>query len=293
MPAFLTATLALDVHAELGEGPVWDCRTGRLYFVDILSRRVLSTVRTAQSIETFQLDRMVGAAAPAENGDWVLAVEDAFVRLDPGSGAVRPVAPIDHPLAAMRMNDGKCDPSGRFWAGSMAVDERPHAGRLYRLDPDGRVHTMLHDVSISNGLDWSDDDRVMYFIDSPTRSIDAFDFDNATGAIANRRTVVRVDPAHGFPDGMTVDADGHLWVALWGGGAVHRYAPDGTLDSVVTVPTTFPTSCAFGGADLRDLYITTACVKLSSDQRARQRSAGGVFVVRPGVAGRQPRRFRG
>jgi sugar lactone lactonase YvrE len=191
------------------------------------------------------------------------------------------------------MNDGKCDPAGRFWAGTMALDERPRAGALYRLDPDGAVHTMLRDVTISNGLDWSDDGRTMYFIDSPTQTVDAFDFDVATGSIANRRTVVRIPIEHGTPDGLALDSDDGVWVSLWGGGAVHRYTATGTLDAIVHVPTPFPTSCTFGGDDLGDLYITTAWIQLAADERAGQPHAGSLFHVRSGARGRPANRFGG
>ena len=286
------ATLYLDAHAELGEGPVWDPIAGCLYFVDILRGHV-HCAGASRECRTIPIGRMVGALAATDGGDLVLAAQGGFARLDLATGHVTTIANLDGGRPDIRMNDGKCDPAGRFWAGTMALDERPNAGGLYRLDSDGRVHTMLTGVSISNGLDWSDDGRVMYFIDSPTLAVDAFDFDARTGAIANRRTVVRIDLGVGVPDGMTLDADGCLWVALWGGGAVHRYTPAGVLDAVVAVPTTYPTSCTFGGADLRDLYITTAAVKLSARDRAEQPSAGGVFVARPGVRGRAAHRFRG
>jgi sugar lactone lactonase YvrE len=191
------------------------------------------------------------------------------------------------------MNDGKCDAAGRFWAGTMALDERGGAGALYRLDPDGHVETMIDGVTISNGLDWSDDGRLMYFIDTPTQSVDVFDFDLASGRIANRRSFARIDPVDGAPDGLTLDAEGFVWVALWGGSRVRRYAPDGALDSIVRVPATYVTSCAFGGADLGDLYITTARIKLSEADRASQPLAGGLFRARPGVRGRPPHRFSG
>jgi sugar lactone lactonase YvrE len=292
MPVLHTATLYLDAHAELGEGPVWDSNGGCLYFVDILRGHVHS-VDASRVFRTIATGRMVGALATTDSGDLVLAAQGGFVRLDIATGHISPIAGVDGDRAEIRMNDGKCDRPGRFWAGTMALDERPNAGGLYRLDPDGCVRTMLNRVSISNGLDWSDDGRVMYFIDSPTQSVDAFDFDERTGTIANRRTVVRIDSRLGVPDGMTLDSDGCLWVALWGGGAVHRYTPTGVLDAIVSVPTTYPTSCTFGGSALRDLYITTAAVKLSERERADQPSAGGVFVARPGVGGRAAHRFKG
>lgn len=285
--------LFLDAHAELGEGPVWDPVAGCLYFVDILRGLVHRADAATRTSRTFPIGRMVGAVAPTEDGDLVLAVQGGFARLDPTTGNVRVVAEVDADRPDIRMNDGSCDPAGRFWAGTMALDERPRAGHLYRLDPDGRVHTMLSGVSISNGIDWSADARLMYFIDTPTSAIDVFDFDVATGAIENRRTVVRVPPDEGFPDGMTLDAEGRIWVALWGGGAVHCYRPDGSRDAVIRVPTTCPTSCAFGGADLGDLFITTATIKRTDRERAEQPSAGGVFVARPGVVGLPPHRFAG
>ena len=286
-------TLALDLQAELGEGPVWDPRAACLYFVDIPRGRVHSYDPATGASRVSHVDRMVGAVATTERGDLILAVQSGFARLDLAAGRMRMIAEIDADRPDLRMNDGKCDPAGRFWAGTMALDERPGAGALYRLDPDGRVHAMLRDVTISNGLDWSDDGRTMYFIDSPTQSVDAFDFDVAGGTIANRRTLVRIPPDDGMPDGLALDADGYMWVSLWGGGAVHRYAPDGTRDAVVRVPTGYPTSCAFGGSDLGDLYITTASVKLSPQERADQPQAGGLFRARPGPKGRAPHRFRG
>jgi sugar lactone lactonase YvrE len=283
----------LDVKAELGEGPVWDPDAGCLYFVDIEREVVHRYDPATQTSRSFQVGTMVGAAALTAAGDLVLAVRDGFARLDLDSGRVRAIADVEADLPDQRMNDGKCDPVGRFWAGTMALDKRPGAGALYRLDPDGRVHQMLDGVSISNGLDWSDDGRLMYYVDTPTRSIDVFDFDIATGAIANRRSLALVERGDGWPDGLTLDTDGYIWVALWAGAAVRRYAPDGTLDRVVAIPTTYPTSCAFGGPDLRDLYVTTAATALTPDERLREPLAGGLFRCRPGAQGRPPRRFKG
>jgi sugar lactone lactonase YvrE len=287
------ATLVLDARAELGEGPVWDPSGGCLYFVDILRGQVHRFEPASHATRIYPINDMVGAAALTDTGDLVLAVHRGFARLDVVTGHVTPIATVGAGPPDLRMNDGAADASGRFWAGSMALDERPRAGALHRLDPDGSVHTMLRDVTISNGIDWTGDDRVMYYVDSGTRAIDAFDFDAASGAIGNRRTFVRIPPEDGVPDGLTLDADDGVWVALWGGGAVQRYAPDGTRDRVIPVPTTFPTSCAFGGDDLRDLYITTATIKLSPAQRAAQPAAGGLFRARPGPKGRPANRFRG
>jgi sugar lactone lactonase YvrE len=192
--------------------------------------------------------RPVGALASTADGGVVLAVAGGFARLDWDSGTVKMLATVEADRPQNRMNDGACDSGGRFWAGTMALDERPQAGALYRLDPDGTVHTMLAGVSISNGIDWSPDGRRMYYVDSPTRRIDVFDFDAGAGAIANRRPFVALPPEAGFPDGLTVDAEGFVWLALWGGAALHRYDPEGARERIVPLPVTHPTSCAFGGA---------------------------------------------
>lgn len=293
MPALDQVEPVLDARAELGEGPVWDHDAACLYFVDIERGLVHRHDPATGALRTYSVGAMVGAVALTDAGDLVLAIRDGFARLDLETGRVRRIADVEADRPGQRMNDGKCDPAGRFWAGTMALDHRPRAGALYRLDPDGRVHTMVRDVTISNGLDWTGDGRLMYFIDTASRSIDVFDFDVATGAIANRRALVRIPTAYGSPDGLTLDADGCAWVALWAGGAVHRYMPDGTLDRVLPLPTTHPTSCTFGGPDLRDLYITTAAIALTPDARAHQPLAGSLLRCRPGVQGKAAFRFKG
>lgn len=285
--------LVLDARAELAEGPVWDARTGRLIWLDIMRGRVHRFDPASGRSETREVGQPVGAAAPAADGAIVLAVRDGFARLDYDSRRIGMIAEVEADRPENRMNDGACDPAGRFWAGTMALDCRRGAGALYRLDPDGGVTTMLRDVTISNGIDWSDDGRVMYFIDSATQRVDAFDFDPERGAMSRRRPIVTVAPESGMPDGLTIDAEGFLWVALWGGGAVHRYSPGGALDGVIRLPVTHPTKCAFGGPDLTDLFVTTATIALSPDERARQPHAGGLFRARPGIRGRPANVFAG
>lgn len=287
------ASLVLDVRAELGEGPVWDPANACVYFVDILRGLVHRFDPSTRASRVYDVGRPVGSLALTERGDLILAVQSGFARLDIVSGQTTRIADVDPNRPDLRMNDGKCDAAGRFWAGTMAFDERHGAGALYRLDPDGTVHTMLRDLTISNGIDWSDDGGAMYFVDSPTQSIDLFDFDATNGMVENRRTFVRIPSSEGAPDGLTLDAEGHVWVALWGGGAVHRYAPDGTRDAVIPLPARYPTSCAFGGSDFSDLFITTASIKLSRRERIEQPDAGGLFRARPGPKGRAPHRFRG
>ncbi|HWP99072.1 MAG TPA: SMP-30/gluconolactonase/LRE family protein [Vicinamibacterales bacterium] len=292
--------LVLDARATLGEGPVWDDRRQRLVWVDILERRVHRFDPASGRCESRTVPRPVGAAALAEDGSLLLAVQGGFAWLDFDADRYALVAEVEADRPDLRMNDGACDPAGRFWAGSMAFDERPGAGALYRVDPapaDGpapfgaRVTQVLRDVTVSNGIDWSSDRRRMYYVDSGTRRVDVFDFDVEHGTIANRRPLVEIEREAGVPDGLTVDAEDHVWVALWGGGAVRRYAPDGRLDRAIPLPVTHPTSCAFGGPDLADLFVTSATVALAPADRARQPGAGGIYRLRPGVAGRPPYRW--
>ncbi len=191
------------------------------------------------------------------------------------------------------MNDGKCDRSGRFWAGTTAVDEQGSTGALYRLDKNGEVATVLLDVKLSNGLGWSPDDQIFYYIDSLTQQVDAFSHDPETGRIFDRRNVVTIPESEGTPDGLTVDAEGHIWVALWGGSAVRRYSPRGKLEAEVRFPVTQVTSCVFGGDDLADLYVTSATHGLAQLELDRQPHAGALFVVRPGVRGLPTDTFAG
>jgi sugar lactone lactonase YvrE len=192
-----------------------------------------------------------------------------------------------------RMNDGKCDPAGRFWAGTMPFDPAPgsQSGAMYRLDKDFQVTKVLSGVTLTNGLDWTLDGQHMYYIDSMTQGVDVFDFDPATGNLANRKRLITIAPEQGLPDGMTVDAEGGLWVALHGSGSVRRYMPDGRVDRVVRVPPTMVTCCAFGGPDLTDLYITTMSFGMSDEAKRAQPLAGALFKCRPGVRGRPPNRF--
>jgi sugar lactone lactonase YvrE len=276
--------------AELGEGPIWDSRTNRLIWVDILAMRILLTdVRTAAT-EVIGVPLHVGAVVPRAAGGFVAALQDGFWVV--GDGPAHRITPVAEARQGLRFNDGKCDPAGRFWAGTMAYDHSTGAGALYRLDSDGRATLLLDGVTISNGLAWSLDGRTMYYVDTPTQRIDAFSFTPATGEISDRRSVIRIPPEVGAPDGLTIDAEGGLWVALWGGAAVHRYL-DGRLDRVINLPVSQPTSCTFGGEDLDELYVTSAWEGLSIKERQAQPLAGALFRVRPGVRGIPPAVFVG
>ena len=223
----------------------------------------------------------------------MLAVADGFATLDTTTGTVEMLADAERGLTTTRMNDGACDSRGRFWAGTMPFDERDPIGSLYRLDADHGVVKMLEQVTISNGIDWSLDDRTMYYIDSATKGVDAFDYEPEPGSIANRRRIATITIGGAVPDGMTVDSDGYLWVALWGGWGVHRFAPDGTLDRVIALPVSQVSACTFGGPDWQDLYISSASHGLSPDQLRQEPHAGGLFVCRPGVTGRPTNAYAG
>jgi len=288
-----TPELVLDLHAELGEGPLWDAARQQLLFVDILRSHVHAFDPKTGRDRIYPVGEPAGAVACTERGDWLVACGGGFVRLDPDSGRTTFVARAEPGPPATRMNDGYVDARGRFWAGTMAMDHAPNQGTLYRLDPDGTVTRMLAPVTISNGIDWSLDGRLMYYIDTRTDRIDVFDFDEAHGAISNRRPFAVFPPEHGRPDGLIVDAEGGVWVALWGGGAVHRYRPDGTLDRVFRFPASLTTKPGFGGPNLDELYVTSAMTALTPEQRAAETHAGGLFRLRPGVKGRPAHRFKG
>jgi sugar lactone lactonase YvrE len=282
----LTLDVALDLKADLAEGPIWDARLRRLLFVDIMRGEVHAFDPATGQDAVYETGQPVGAVAPTVRGDWIAAVRDGFVRVDPATGGTRLAAIVEDDKPDNRMNDGYCDARGRFWAGTMSLKHEREAGGLYRLGTDGRVTRMLGGVTTSNGLDWSPDQKLMYYVDTGTRRIDLFDFDLDSGDISNRRALVRFDEAEGKPDGLIVDADGCVWIALWGGAQVRRYMPDGRLDRTIPVPATYATKCAFGGDDLSDLFITSARQPLAPDAAAREPLAGSVLVCRPGVRGK-------
>jgi sugar lactone lactonase YvrE len=275
--------LVLDARAELGEGPAWDGASGRLLWVDITRGLVHRFDPGSSTDEAIEVGRPVGAAVPAASGTIALAIADGFATLDPVTGRVDPVATVAAPETMM--NDGKCDPAGRFWAGTKdASGERP-IGSLYRMDPDRTAVEVLAGVAISNGLAWSTDGRTMYYIDSPTYGIDAFDVDPTTGDLSNRRRLIDLPRDLGLPDGMTIDEEGLLWVAFWGGAAVRRIDLVGRVVSEIRFPVSQVTSCAFGGEDLSDLSVTSARIGLSEDALEDEPHAGGLFRLQPRIRG--------
>jgi sugar lactone lactonase YvrE len=268
--------------AELGEGPRWDAGAGELLWVDIMAgvlRRAVEDGDGLRTVAVFAIGEPLGAAAPLADGNgWLLAAAGGFRHLDPG-GTV--TALLDTEPAGVRMNDAACDLDGRFWAGSMAYDQRPGAGRLLRCDPDGTVHVVLPDATVSNGLGWSPDGRTLYHADSGAGVVTAYPVDG--GELGEGRELIR--PERGVPDGLTVDEEGCVWVALNGGGEVRRYDPAGATLSVWPLPVSRPTSVAIGGASGRRLFVTTAWEDLTPEQRAAEPDAGRVFAADDAGAG--------
>ena len=267
--------------AVLGEGPFWD--GSQLWYVDIEQREIHRLNPVTGTDQAWALPERVGFVIPSERGDLIVGLESGVGRFDPVTGALRRVVHPEAALPGNRFNDGKCDPAGRLWAGTMAIDERPECGALYRFDGAWNVTRQVERISISNGLAWSPDGSVMYYVDSPTRRVDAFDFRN--GMISNRRPVMTI--SDGFPDGMCVDAAGNLWIALWGGWGVACHDPrTGERLAFVQLPVSAVTSCCFGAGDA--LFITCAGRDLDAAGRLEQPLAGGVFRARVGVTGPAP-----
>lgn len=278
--------LVLDTRSELGEGAIWNYKTSELMWVNIKGK-ILNFYhpRTETNREMFT-GQMVGTVVPTESGNVLVALKNGIYYFDVNSGSKRQLANPETDIPNNRFNDGKCDPAGRLWAGTMSTVGEKQAGALYRFEPDTTIHKMVEDVSISNGIVWSNDKTKMYYIDTPTQQVMAYNYNNETGEISNPKVAVEVPKEIGHPDGMTIDTDGNLWVALWGGSAVGCWNPEtGELIRKIEVPAKNVTSCAFGDDDLGTLYITTAREGTSDEELKKWPLAGGVFKIRPGVKG--------
>ncbi len=280
------AELVLDTKSELGEGAIWNYKTGELIWVNIKGEILnFYNPKTESNREMFT-GQMIGTVVPAESGKVMVALQNGIYSYDPDSGAKKLIVDPEADKPDNRFNDGKCDPAGRFWVGTMSLVGAKNAGALYRLDADSTIHKMIDGVGISNGIVWSADKSKMYYIDTPTRKVMGYDYDNETGDISNPKVAVEIPDGIGYPDGMTIDKKDNLWVALWGGSAVACFNPEnGELLRKIEVPAKNVTSCAFGGDDLGTLYITTARESTSDEDLERFPHAGGVFKVRPGVKG--------
>ena len=281
-----------DIRAHLGEGPHWDASEDILRFVDITRRLAYRYDPQTDTATSIELPQEVGAVIPRQGGGLIAAIQDGIAIVDEVTAELRLVAPIEADNPQNRMNDAKCDSRGRLWAGTMAFDFTPRAAGFYRYDLDGTVTRVLEEVTISNGMGWSADDHTMYYIDS-TEGVDTFEFDPESGRISGRRRLVTIEPDVGLADGMTVDAAGHIWVAIWGGGRVRRYTPTGELEREIRLPVSNVSSVAFGGPDYSDLYITSARIGLDDAQLRSEPLAGACFVCKPGVQGLPANQFAG
>lgn len=295
MPKKYEAELALDARALLGEGPIWDARGQVLYWVDISGAKVHVHDPATGEDRAIDVGQPVGTVVPRRSGGVMVALRDGFAALDLDTGALNMIVDPEAHLPQNRFNDGKCDPAGRFWAGTMRIaEDQKGAGSLYRLDPDLSVHKMWGNITVANGIAWSLDAKTMYYIDTPTRVVVAFQYDLATGAIANPREVVHTPRDAGFPDGMTIDAEGMLWVAYWDGWQVIRWDPaTGEALAAIKLPVARVTAPWFGGPNLDELYITSARTGLDEAVLAKQPHAGSIFRAKPGVRGLPAFEFTG
>ncbi len=269
-------------NAELGEGPMWDADSQQIIWVDILKGQINQVDLNGNIGIPVLLDEAVGAVAQTESGNLIAATPSGLVDIEKS----KIVCQLPNQDPNLRMNDGKADPSGRFVGGTMTFgDPEPKAGSLWSFGPEG-VQCILDGVTISNGLDWSDDGKSMFYIDTPTQRIDSFDYDLDTGRIGNRRTLIEIPVSMGSPDGMCVDAEGGIWVALWGGGSVIRIV-DSKIVKIIEIPTPQVTSVAFVGADLDQLVITTASIGL----KEQQDGAGNLYIYPTNTSGKQANRI--
>ncbi len=282
----------LELSTRLGEGPVWDDENDSLLFVDILEGLVFIHSPRKGLTRSINIGRHVGAVVPRLKGGLVVAVREGFGFLD-GDEFTLFASPYDA-RPNMRMNDAACDPIGRWFAGSMAYDGASGAGEVWRLDLDQTLSVAIQDVTISNGMGWSADGRTCFYIDTPTKSVDAFDYDVDRGVMSKRRIFADLRAEEGLPDGLALDSEGGIWVAMYGGGCLVRLTPRGNVDCRIEVPLArLVTSCVFGGDDLSRLFITTAAEPMSPSDLKVQPNAGGLFVCEPGWAGLPPVAYGG
>ncbi|MEJ0103846.1 MAG: SMP-30/gluconolactonase/LRE family protein [Bacteroidota bacterium] len=265
----------------LGESPVWDHRQKRIFWIDILNGEIHYFYPGRNEYDCYSVGRITGSIALKKSGNIIATIERSFATIDIHNKTMRVIAETEVHLHNNRFNDGKCDPAGRFWAGTMSVLNEAHAGSLYALEKDLTVSTKLAGVTCSNGLAWSPDHKTLYYIDTPNRNVTAFDYNITDGNLSDRRVVINIPGETGYPDGMTIDTEGMLWIAIWGGWKIIRYNPyTGKKLFQVTLPVSQVTSCIFGGDSMDDLYITSAGIGLSEKEFREQPLAGSLFVIR-------------
>lgn len=278
--------LVIDAKARLGEGPCWDEQKHLLYWVDILEKKLFIYNPITNTNREISFDQQIGCIVPDASGGVILAMERGFHSLNLETEELMLIHDPEPHLLENRFNDGKCDPAGRFWAGTTDLYGINEAGSLYFLDTDCSVKKQLENVNTSNGLAWSPDHQYLYFIDTPTKTVTCFDYDIHTGTINNPIYIITIPNDDGLPDGMTIDEEGCLWIAHWGGAKVTRWDPiSGEKVLTVPVPALNVTSCTFGGPDLTELYITTARTRMNPNQLKAYPNAGGVFRMKTQIKG--------
>ncbi len=281
----IPVTCVVRTRSLLGEGPCWDAREQVLYWVDILKPALHRFDPATGRDEMHALDVMASLAWPRARGGLLLAAQNGIVQYDVKRARRLPFAHPEEARPTNRYNDGKCDRRGRLWIGSLDMGAAPNRGSLFRVDPDGSAHRMDSGFTVANGLGFSPDDKRLYFVDSGRRTVYVYDFDLAHGRIAHRRPFVELTESEGIPDGLTVDAEGYVWVAIFDGWTLLRYDPEGRVALRVPMPVPRPTSCCFGGRDLRTLYVTSASVRLPEQALVEAPLSGALFACEPGVAG--------
>ncbi len=287
----MQAELILEARAALGEGPAW--HRARLYWVDILARQVHCFRPDSGQDDAIQFDDPVGCLAPSRDGGLVVALRASVGTLGFPAAKWTPLASLADEPPTNRFNDGKCDPAGRFIAGTMDMAEKAASGSLYSFRADGSATRLLSGICISNGLAWSPDHRTLYYIDTPTRMVMAYPYDLDTGRLGDGKPLIHVPPALGWPDGMTSDREGNLWIALWGGSAVSQWTADGKLAQTIPVPARNVTSCVFGGEALDELYITSVRTGLSPRELDEYPLSGGLFRAKTQTEGMPTFEFAG
>jgi sugar lactone lactonase YvrE len=278
--------LTYESKSILGEGAFWDHKNERLYWVDIDGLKVHIYDPKTKENRSFDTPTQVGTVVPKNKNEAVIALADGVYMLNTDTGAINLLSDVESAMTYNRFNDGKCDPNGNLWVGSMHIEQSSPKANLYKVDPLGKATKMLDSITISNGIVWTQDKKTMYYIDTPTGHIRAFDFDPINSTISNERVAVVVPESLGYPDGMTIDSEDKLWVGLWNGNSVARFDPiSGTLMSKIEVPAHNVTSCSFGGKNFEILYITTASVDMTEEEHKKYPLAGSLFEVKPGVVG--------
>lgn len=277
--------LVIDAKAALGEGPHWDPVEGKLYWVDVDGKELRVYDPLAGSEDIYSFNKKVSAAIPAAGGGRILVLQDGIYRYQTYQ-PLELLALVEAEIPGNRLNDAKCDSRGRLWFGSMNMKNTGKDGNLYVMESGGEVRQVLSGIGISNGLAWDDGRGLMYYIDTLTFTVDVLDYSLQDGSVSGRRPVIRFAEGEGWPDGMTIDSEGMLWIAHWAGGCVSRWNPlTGEQTRKIEVPAHYVTSCTFGGEHLDELYITTARGGMSPEELERWPLAGGLFKIRPGVKG--------